>query len=65
MSITGVSAGAQTAAAHAKAANAASAQNPSHQSKIATPHQHLHHAGGLTAGKLTSAGNTPVLDSLV
>jgi hypothetical protein len=68
MSVTGVSAGAISSAGHAKAA---AAQVPSGRNKSVQPPQHHHHAGGskgagrLTAGKLTSAGNTPVLDTLV
>jgi hypothetical protein len=69
MSIGSISSLASSAAQHLKPHPAASTSQPAQPAQA--PHFQHHHAGGsrgegaLTAGKLTSAGMTPVLDTLV
>jgi hypothetical protein len=69
MSIGSISASASSAALHQKPHPVLSNSPPAQAAQA--PHFQHHHAGGsrgtgaLTAGKLTSAGTTPVLDTLV
>ena len=69
MNISAISSSANAAAAQRGVQSTNASNKPS--DPAVKPHHHHHHAGGakgtgaLTAGKLTSSGSTPVLDTLI